>query len=82
LYVNNSTIDEAILSMLAEIPGHWRKVAAVIGRVSNALGDAIPEGDPGYQLVAERIEVLLGEGRLVAQGDVKNWRFSEVRVPD
>ena len=82
MQVSNSTIDEAIFSMLAESPGHWRKVAAVVGRVSNALGESLPEGDPGLQLVAERIEVLLREGRLMAQGDITNWRFSEVRMAD
>ena len=82
MQLSNSAIDEAIFSMFASDPGHWRKVAAVIARVSNTLGESLPEGDTGYQLVAERIEVLLREGRLLAQGDIKNWRFSEVRVAD
>jgi hypothetical protein len=74
-------IDRAILSMLSAAEGRWRKVAMVIGRVADGIGD-LPEGDEGYELVARRIEVLVEEGRLVAQGNIKNWRFSEVRLPN
>ena len=30
---------------------------------------------------AERIEALVREGRLIAQGDITKWRYSEVRLP-
>ena len=74
-------IDEAILSLLSTVNGRWKKVAMVISRVADAMGNDLPEGDDGYQAVARRIETLVSEGRLVAQGDIKNWRFSEVRLP-
>jgi hypothetical protein len=32
-------------------------------------------------LIARRIEALVRDGRLVAQGDITNWRHSEVRLP-
>jgi hypothetical protein len=77
--MSDHAIDEAILSLLPAGDGHCKKVAMVIGRVAEAMGQDLPEGDDGYQLVARRIEGLVSAGRLIAQGDIKNWRFSEVR---
>ena len=79
--MSDRAIDEAILSLLSASNGRWKKVAMVVGRVADALSRDLPEGDDGYELVARRIEVLVSEGRLVAQGNIKNWRFSEVRRP-
>ena len=80
--VKDEAIDEAILAVLSEIPGHWRKVAMVIAKVVSAMGDDWPHGDAGYEIVARRVESLVSEGRLLAQGEIKNWRFSEVRLPN
>jgi Protein of unknown function len=76
--VINSQIDEAILSVAVTA---WRKVARVIWGAHEILGSNLPEGDAGLDLIAERIEVLVQDGRLLAQGDIKNWRYSEVRKP-
>ena len=76
--LNNSQIDEAILSVT---PTSWRKVALVIGITAKYLGDNLPKGDIGLDLVADRIEALVHDGRLLAQGDLKKWRHSEVRKP-
>lgn len=54
----------------------------VIGRVADGMSGDLPEGDDGHNLVAQRIEALVGDGRLEAQGNIKNWRFSEVRLPN
>jgi hypothetical protein len=77
--MSNDAIDHAILSMLSTAGGRWRKVAMVISRVADGLGDELPKGDGRYDLIARRIEALVSDGRLVAQGNIKNWRFSEVR---
>ena len=53
----------------------------VIVRVAHAIGNDLAEGGEGYELVARRLEALVTEGRLVVQGDIKNRRFSEVRLP-
>jgi hypothetical protein len=53
----------------------------VIVMTGEMLGDALPKGDTGLGLVADRVEALVHDGRLLAQGDVKNWRHSEVRKP-
>jgi len=75
--MNTSQIDSVILSTVGE---HWTKVAMVIARVENAMGHDLPPGDEGYEVISRRIEALVYDGRLVAQGDTKNWRFSEVRL--
>lgn len=54
----------------------------VIARVAKAMGSDLPKGDDGYELIARHIEALVRDGRLVAQGDTKSWRFSEVRQPN
>jgi hypothetical protein len=72
-------IDEAILSVTG---ASWRKVAFVISKVAVTIASDVPDSDVGYDLVAKRIESLVREGRLLAQGDIKNWRHSEVRRPD
>jgi len=74
-------IDQAIFSMLFAAGGRWQKVAKVIGRVADSMSNDFPHGDEGYDVVARRIEALVGEGRLMAQGNIKNWRFSEIRLP-
>jgi hypothetical protein len=76
--LSNSQIDETVLSSTER---SWRKVALVIARVEKILGSNLPEGEPGLDLIARRIEALVQDGRLSAQGDVKKWRHSEVRKP-
>jgi len=80
--MNNDTIDQAILSMLSATAGRWRKVAMVIGTVADGIGNDLPEGNERHDIFAQRIESLVLDGRLVAQGDIKKWRFSEVRRPN
>ncbi len=52
----------------------------LIIKVANGMGNDLPEGEDGYKRIVRRIEILVNEGRLIAQGDIKNWRFSEVRL--
>jgi hypothetical protein len=47
----------------------------VVAEVADAMGTDLPQGDEGCQVVARRIEALVRDGRLMAQGDTKNWRF-------
>jgi hypothetical protein len=74
-----SPIDKAILSFVGD---RWSKVAMVIAKVAKAMGGDLPQGDDGYELISLHIEALVRDGRLVAQGNTKNWRFSEVRRPN
>ncbi|HEY2546761.1 MAG TPA: hypothetical protein VGI46_11900 [Candidatus Acidoferrum sp.] len=79
--MTDEAIDQAILSILSEVGGRWRKVASVIARVADAATIDSPDGDERYERVARRIEALVSDGRLIAQGDMGNWRYSEVRTP-
>jgi Protein of unknown function len=79
--MNDDAIDQAILSTLSAAGGRWRKVAMVISTVAKGIASDSDEEDDRYDLVARRIEALVADGRLVAQGDIKKWRFSEVRRP-
>jgi hypothetical protein len=74
----SSEIDSAVLAVA--LP-RWQKVAMVISKTSERLGSFDTDGDEQHRSYAERIEVLVRAGRLVAQGDITKWRFSEVRLP-
>jgi hypothetical protein len=76
--LSHSQIDEAILSVTVTT---WKKVARVIVEADEILCDSLPEGEAGLALVADRIEALIHDGRLLVQGDIKKWRHSEVRKP-
>ena len=79
--MNDDAIDQAILSMLSATNGRWRKVAMVIVRVAEGMDNDSQDDDARYALIARRIEALVRGGRLLVQGDINNWRFSEVRRP-
>ena len=72
-------IDEVIFSV---VEATWREVASVIIKVADTMGSDLPEGDAGFNLVSNRIEILVRYGHLLAQGKIKNWRYSELRKPD
>jgi hypothetical protein len=74
--MNTSEIDSAILQAVGE---RWTKIAMVMARVVDAVRHDLPEHE-GYEIISRRIEALAHDGRLLAQGDTKNWRFSEVRL--
>jgi hypothetical protein len=77
--MNTSRIDEAIL---AAAQPSWRKVAMIVSIASKAEGIGVTDDEAGYRVIASRIEALVEAGRLAAQGDLKKWRYSEVRLTD
>jgi len=76
--MENSSIDDAIL---AAAKPTWRKVAMVIVTAADSLRDNLPTGEKALHTVAKRVEALVRDGRLTAQGDLKNWRHSEIKLP-
>ena len=53
----------------------------VIAKVSKSLyGDLSPGGEV-LEAILGRIKHLVTTGHLLAQGNLSNWRFSEVRLP-
>ncbi len=76
--MNCPNIDAAILAVAQTT---WQKVAMIIAKAANQLGGNVPEGDDRHELIAQRIAALVAAGRLVAQGDIRLPRHSEVRLP-
>jgi hypothetical protein len=71
-------IDDAVLAVAQAT---WKKVAMIIVEAAGKLGNKFPGTDAGYELVANRIEALIHDGRLEARGNTKKWRSGEVRRP-
>ena len=71
-------IDEAVLAGAGE---QWTKVAMVIARTLDVVAKDLPPGEERFDIIASRIEALVSDGRLLSQGNIHNWRFSEVRRP-
>ena len=76
--MNVSEIDAAIMDFVNE---SWSKVAMVIVRVEDVLGQIAPDREESMHVIANRIESLVGSGKLISQGDLSKWRNSEVRKP-
>jgi hypothetical protein len=57
-------------------------VAFVIAKAADEIGNGLPDVDAACDLVAKRIEILVRDGRLLAQGDITQWRRSEIRKPN
>jgi hypothetical protein len=72
--VRNDIWDDLIFSKTRE---RWLKVARIIGRVSNR----VPNGPHFFDAIAARFQALVNEGKLEAKGDLTQWLFSEVRLP-
>ena len=73
---DTALIDRSLLDHAAP---QWRKVARVVG--STMLGlkpkfDGVPDA-----YYSRRIIKLVNDGLLDAQGDLREMRFSEVRLP-
>jgi hypothetical protein len=71
-----SKIDQLLLSFCDE---RWLKVARIIGKTLQTCEER------GVQVSAEaidaRLEVLVTTRQLEAKGNIRNWRYSDVRLP-
>jgi hypothetical protein len=77
--ISESEIDQLLLSFCAQ---RWLKVARIVGKTFTEIeqrGLAI-DGTMA-QAIDARLEVLVSSGQLEAVGNIKNWRFSEIRLP-
>jgi hypothetical protein len=70
-----TTLDALIV---ASATGEWMKVAMLIFRTIDASKAQAIDAAP--QAIAARIYALVADGRLEAQGNIRRWRTSEVRV--
>jgi hypothetical protein len=71
-----AALDDAILSCV--LP-QCRKVAMIVMQAAEKLGRDYPQFS--YVFYAHRLRVLAKQGRIESQGDLRNWRFSELRLP-
>jgi Protein of unknown function len=75
--MSHANVDGLILTF-AKV--QWRKVAMIISKVLDECGRlGITIDEHG---VAERVCALVDDGQLEAQGNLSQWRHSEVRLPD
>ena len=75
--ISEKDVDAAIFSVMSP---QWRKVAAMVTRVRDRcqqLGFEI-----SIEAVAARLQALAEAGRIEDYGDIRRWRFSEVRLKD
>lgn len=67
--------DHEIDAMLfAQVGRQWRKVASVIAQ---AMG---PFENWDEERVALRMRAIVDDGKIETAGDIRMWRFSEVRL--
>ena len=67
--------DRVILSLLSQ---HGRKTAAIVGRVSEHYAGLGISLDPA--IAAARLMAMVDSGLVEGAGDLRMWRFSEVRL--
>ena len=72
-------LDEVILSLC--LP-RWQKVARVIGDADRDERLASINSEERMDAIAERIATLVGTGKLDANGDLEQWRASEIRLTE
>lgn len=75
-----ATASELDAALLTAINPRWTKVAMVFGRAERAPGLTFDEEEDVFEALAERLRELVASGQVLAQGDLKEWRFSEVRL--
>ena len=76
--IESSDLDQLILSFCID---RWRKVARIAGATLQTLEErgVVVDGTVAEQIDA-RLAHLVGSGQLEAAGNIKRWRFSEVRL--
>ena len=75
--MTSEKLDELIL---ATASARWQKVAMIIAMIARDERFVGAESNDQLVLIADRIEDLVAKGQLAAQGDISNWRHSEVRL--
>ena len=73
--MTSKELDDLILSAASP---RWQKVAMIIAVVAH--DDRCRGNDGDLAPIAERIGHLVAQGQLAAQGDISNWRHSEIRL--
>ena len=75
--ISEKDIDAVIFSLMKP---RWQKVALIVGHAAvrcKELGLPV-----SAEMIAARLRVLADSGRIEDVGDLRIWRFSEVRLKD
>jgi hypothetical protein len=75
---NDLDLDAALLGAIGS---SWTKVAMVLARAARSPGLVFVEDEDDYEVLAVRLAQLVAAGNVQLQGDITQWRFSEVRRP-
>lgn len=76
--MKDEDIDALIMDAANE---HWTKIAVIISKVYDAFeaqGAELPE--TLAQDIAQRLYILVDNGRLDVQGNMRRWRDADVRL--
>jgi hypothetical protein len=73
--VTESDVDAILFSVLKP---QWRKVAAILVRAEEQCAER--DLQISYEVFAARIKALADSDRIEAAGDLRKWRYSEVRL--
>jgi len=76
--ISHLSDDELDALLLAQVEPGWQKVASMIAKVIVGC-ETWSEGDDGR--VGDRVAALVNAGKLESAGNIRKWRFSEVRLP-
>jgi hypothetical protein len=67
-------------ALLRNCTSQFRKIARVVGTAMTELSDTIPHVPDLFY--AQRVQQLVADSKLVAQGRIDAMRFGEVKLPD
>jgi hypothetical protein len=73
--ITESDLDEVIFSVMEP---QWRKTAMIVGCANERCRELSWSIEP--EVLAARIQALADADRIEHQGDLRSWRFSEVRL--
>ena len=73
-----SDIDQTLLSFCDK---RWLKVARVIGKTMDVFEKRGLEITGIADRIDARMAALVASGQIEAKGDIRRWRYSEVRLP-
>ena len=77
--ISESELDSLLLSFCAQ---RFLKVARIAGSALDALEQrGITPTDGLADQIDARLAALVSGGKLEAKGDIKRWRYSELRLP-
>ena len=72
--------DDLDAIIMSHAQARWRKVALIAALTMSSRG--VAPTDANFDIVVVRLRDLVARGRLEAQGDLFQPRFSEARLPD